>query len=161
MQSDALMDDDVFVMISSARGPSDYHSVVTGLCTVLSNSALKANPPPVEPAAHDQKHIDSNLFRTVQSSRNCFILRIQKYQTKISMTSKNESNANNTSPTNASGDNAHAELTVQLEDLLNTLSNKFAGVSSEIFAKMDEMSRRLDNLEAQLAANKDKKSSSG
>ncbi|KAK4657322.1 hypothetical protein QC762_211980 [Podospora pseudocomata] len=77
------------------------------------------------------------------------------------MASKNESNANNTSPTNASGDNAHAELTVQLEDLLNTLSNKFAGVSSEIFAKMDEMSRRLDNLEAQLAANKDKKSSSG
>lgn len=32
-------------------------------------------------------------------------------------------------------DDARAELTVQLEDLLNTLSNKFAGVSSEIFAK--------------------------
>lgn len=53
-------------------------------------------------------------------------------------------------------DDARAELTAQLEDLLNTLSNKFAGVSSEIFAKMDEMSRRLDNLEAQLMANKDK-----
>ncbi|KXX80915.1 Heat shock factor-binding protein 1 [Madurella mycetomatis] len=63
--------------------------------------------------------------------------------------------ANNTS------DDARAELTVQLEDLLNTLSNKFAGVSSEIFAKMDEMSRRLDNLEAQLMVNKDKKSGSG
>ncbi|GAB1314161.1 Heat shock factor-binding protein 1 [Madurella fahalii] len=58
-------------------------------------------------------------------------------------------------------DDARAELTVQLEDLLNTLSNKFAGVSSEIFAKMDEMSRRLDNLEAQLMASKDKKSASG
>ncbi|ELQ44295.1 hypothetical protein OOU_Y34scaffold00094g86 [Pyricularia oryzae Y34] len=43
------------------------------------------------------------------------------------------------------------ELTAQLEELLNTLSNKFAGVSSEIFAKMDEMSRRLDNIEAQLS----------
>lgn len=32
-------------------------------------------------------------------------------------------------------DDARGELTAQLEDLLNTLSNKFAGVSSEIFAK--------------------------
>ncbi|KAK0728112.1 heat shock factor binding protein 1-domain-containing protein, partial [Lasiosphaeria miniovina] len=53
-------------------------------------------------------------------------------------------------------DDARSDLTAQVEDLLNTLSNKFAGVSSEIFAKMDEMSRRLDNLEAQLVANKDK-----
>ncbi|KAK8067066.1 hypothetical protein PG997_013813, partial [Apiospora hydei] len=45
------------------------------------------------------------------------------------------------------------ELTVVVEELLNSLSNKFAGVSSEIFAKMDEMSRRLDNLESALKAN--------
>lgn len=75
-------------------------------------------------------------------------------------------------------DDARSELTAQVEDLLNTLSNKFAGVSSEIFAKsrhssqppfptsqtltdlVDEMSRRLDNLEAQLKDNKDKKSGS-
>ncbi|KAK3359988.1 hypothetical protein B0T25DRAFT_564945 [Lasiosphaeria hispida] len=64
------------------------------------------------------------------------------------------SNANSsTNQANNTGDDAHAELTAQLEELLNTLSNKFAGVSSEIFAKMDEMSRRLDNLESQLAAN--------
>ncbi|KAI1852412.1 hypothetical protein JX265_011045 [Neoarthrinium moseri] len=48
--------------------------------------------------------------------------------------------------------NSSDELNAVLEDLLNTLSNKFAGVSSEIFAKMDEMSRRLDNLEAALQA---------
>lgn len=35
----------------------------------------------------------------------------------------------------AGGDDARAELTQQLDELLNTLSNKFAGVSSEIFAK--------------------------
>ncbi|KAK4103925.1 hypothetical protein N658DRAFT_521758 [Parathielavia hyrcaniae] len=62
--------------------------------------------------------------------------------------------------TTSANDDARGELTAQLEDLLNTLSNKFAGVSSEIFAKMDEMSRRLDNLEAQLMANKDKNSAS-
>ncbi|KAK8041278.1 hypothetical protein PG994_014285 [Apiospora phragmitis] len=45
------------------------------------------------------------------------------------------------------------ELTAVVEELLNSLSNKFAGVSSEIFAKMDEMSRRLDNLESALKAN--------
>ncbi|KAG8159564.1 hypothetical protein KVR01_010201 [Diaporthe batatas] len=55
-------------------------------------------------------------------------------------------------------DDARAELTQQLDDLLNTLSNKFAGVSSEIFAKMDEMSRRIDSLEAALMANNDRDS---
>ncbi|KAL2023912.1 hypothetical protein VTK56DRAFT_689 [Thermocarpiscus australiensis] len=75
------------------------------------------------------------------------------------MASKSDTNANQATSTTT--DDARAELTAQLEDLLNTLSNKFAGVSSEIFAKMDEMSRRLDNLEAQLMANKDKTPGSG
>ncbi|ESZ94565.1 hypothetical protein SBOR_5055 [Sclerotinia borealis F-4128] len=48
---------------------------------------------------------------------------------------------------------ATAELSLVVDELLNSLSNKFAGVSSEIFAKMDEMSRRLDNLEATLQTN--------
>ncbi|KAI1312806.1 heat shock factor binding protein 1-domain-containing protein [Xylaria venustula] len=48
------------------------------------------------------------------------------------------------------------ELTIQVEELLNSLSSKFTTVSSEIFAKMDEMSRRLDNLEAALRANEEK-----
>ncbi|KAL2119359.1 hypothetical protein VTJ04DRAFT_6319 [Mycothermus thermophilus] len=68
------------------------------------------------------------------------------------MSSKND--APNTPP--STGEDARNELAAQLDDLLNTLSNKFAGVSSEIFAKMDEMSRRLDNLEAQLRANAEK-----
>ncbi|KAI8625379.1 heat shock factor-binding protein [Xylariaceae sp. FL1651] len=51
--------------------------------------------------------------------------------------------------------NSSDELTAVVEELLNSLSNKFAGVSSEIFAKMDEMSRRLDSLEAALQANKE------
>ncbi|KAK7427138.1 hypothetical protein QQZ08_006407 [Neonectria magnoliae] len=53
-------------------------------------------------------------------------------------------------------DETRADVTAAVEDLLNSLSNKFAGVSSEIFAKMDEMSRRLDNLEASLQENKSK-----
>lgn len=53
-------------------------------------------------------------------------------------------------------DDARAELTARIDDLINMLSNKFAGVSSEIFAKMDEMARRLDNLEAQLMPNTEK-----
>ncbi|KAK3378451.1 hypothetical protein B0H63DRAFT_247768 [Podospora didyma] len=71
-----------------------------------------------------------------------------------------ESNPDSSAASQATSpsDDARAELTAQLEELLNTLSNKFAGVSSEIFAKMDEMSRRLDNLEAQLIAHKDKPS---
>ncbi|KAG6271764.1 hypothetical protein E4U09_003764 [Claviceps aff. purpurea] len=62
------------------------------------------------------------------------------------------------------------DVSAAVEDLLNTMSNKFASVSSEIFAKKDEylvqcvliirvvddMSRRLENLEAALQAGKDK-----
>ncbi|CAK7199123.1 hypothetical protein SEUCBS139899_001795 [Sporothrix eucalyptigena] len=60
------------------------------------------------------------------------------------------SSNNNDSSQTMSSDDARADLTAQLDDLLNTVSNKFAGVSSEIFAKMDEMARRLDNLESAL-----------
>jgi heat shock factor-binding protein 1 len=56
--------------------------------------------------------------------------------------------------------NSSEELTAVVEDLLNSLSTKFTGVSNEIFAKMDEMSRRLDNLEAALKANQDSSSNS-
>lgn len=68
--------------------------------------------------------------------------------------------SNSSEPNNQpnTSDDARAELTQQLDDLLNTLSNKFAGVSSEIFAKMDEMSRRIDSLEAALMANNDRDS---
>ncbi|KAI5867328.1 heat shock factor-binding protein [Durotheca rogersii] len=63
------------------------------------------------------------------------------------------SNKTEETPKKEATTNSTDELTVVVEELLNTLSNKFAGVSSEIFAKMDEMSRRLDNLEAALQAN--------
>ncbi|KAH8790174.1 heat shock factor binding protein 1-domain-containing protein [Hyaloscypha finlandica] len=60
-------------------------------------------------------------------------------------------NANRQSVNSTTTDaSASAELSAVVDELLNSLSNKFAGVSSEIFAKMDEMSRRLDNLEATL-----------
>ncbi|KAJ2973214.1 hypothetical protein NQ176_g6736 [Zarea fungicola] len=48
------------------------------------------------------------------------------------------------------GDDARTELNAAVEELLNTIQNKFAGVSSEIFAKLDDMSSRLDKLEAEL-----------
>ncbi|KAI9649335.1 hypothetical protein NHQ30_001907 [Ciborinia camelliae] len=86
---------------------------------------------------------------------------------------------------------ATAELSLVVDELLNSLSNKFAGVSSEIFAKsmfspffpalssrtaisgfervqglivyetVDEMSRRLDNLEATLQSNMESKDGRG
>jgi len=60
-------------------------------------------------------------------------------------------NNNRLSTTSTTTDaSAPAELSAVVDELLNSLSNKFAGVSSEIFANMDEMSRRLDNLEATL-----------
>ncbi|PHH91229.1 hypothetical protein CDD83_1279 [Cordyceps sp. RAO-2017] len=57
----------------------------------------------------------------------------------------------------SSSEAGNADVTAAVEELLNSLSNKFAGISSEIFAKMDEMSRRLDNLEAAMQENKSSK----
>jgi len=45
---------------------------------------------------------------------------------------------------------APSELTAVVDELLNSLTVKFSSVSTEILAKMDEMSRRLDNLETTL-----------
>lgn len=68
------------------------------------------------------------------------------------MSSKDQEESTTTNDAGNSSD----ELTTVVEELLNSLSNKFTTVSSEIFAKMDEMSRRLDHLEAALRANEEK-----
>ncbi|KAL5329018.1 hypothetical protein ACEPPN_002527 [Leptodophora sp. 'Broadleaf-Isolate-01'] len=92
-----------------------------------------------------------------------------------SSSSPTNTNDNRNSVNSIAGDaTAPAELSAVVDELLNSLSNKFAGVSSEIFAKskhpihsipfgdtqpdnlaVDEMSRRLDNLEATLQSNID------
>lgn len=45
---------------------------------------------------------------------------------------------------------APAELAAVVDDLLDSLSKKFATVSTEIFEKLDSMSRRLDAMEQAL-----------
>jgi len=51
-------------------------------------------------------------------------------------------------------DKATAELSIVVDELLNQLSTKFAGISEELLSKMDDMSRRLDSLEASIQAGK-------
>ncbi|KAF4585775.1 heat shock factor binding protein 1 domain-containing protein [Ophiocordyceps camponoti-floridani] len=58
-------------------------------------------------------------------------------------------------------ESANADVGAAVEELLNSLSSKFATISSEMFAKMDEMSRRLDNLEAALRQQKASKEGGG
>ncbi|KAF2196256.1 hypothetical protein GQ43DRAFT_476490 [Delitschia confertaspora ATCC 74209] len=60
---------------------------------------------------------------------------------------------------NAAGDTSTSELTAVVEELLGQLSTKFSSVSSELLSKMDDMSRRLDNLEATIQANEGSKPS--
>ncbi|OCK75686.1 hypothetical protein K432DRAFT_307969, partial [Lepidopterella palustris CBS 459.81] len=52
----------------------------------------------------------------------------------------------------ATSDNASGELTAVVDELLGQLSTKFSTISSELISKMDDMSRRLDNLEATIQA---------
>jgi len=60
-------------------------------------------------------------------------------------------------PVSLVSEDAPAELSVVVDELLNSLSNKFANVSNDIFAKMDDMSKRLDSLEATIQANEESK----
>ncbi|OSS43363.1 hypothetical protein B5807_11938 [Epicoccum nigrum] len=52
-----------------------------------------------------------------------------------------------------------AELAAVVDDLLNQLNTKFTTISSDLLSKMDDMSRRLDNLESQIQAGDGKGSS--
>ncbi|KAL7797590.1 heat shock factor binding protein 1 domain-containing protein [Trichoderma ceciliae] len=80
----------------------------------------------------------------------------------FNMSSNRDSLASNPAAPNVkqNTEDSSADVTAAVEELLNSLSNKFAGVSSEIFAKMDEMSRRLDNLEAALLESKNNEAGS-
>ncbi|RDA93457.1 hypothetical protein CP533_2674 [Ophiocordyceps camponoti-saundersi (nom. inval.)] len=65
-----------------------------------------------------------------------------------------ESSKDQEASPSASTEPVNADIGVAVEELLNSLSNKFSGISSEMFAKMDAMSRRLDKLEAAVMQNK-------
>ncbi|KAK3213514.1 hypothetical protein GRF29_28g180491 [Pseudopithomyces chartarum] len=60
---------------------------------------------------------------------------------------------------NSSTDSS-AELQQVVDELLTQLQSKFTSVSSELLAKMEDMSRRLDNLEATLQTGDGKASGS-
>ncbi|QSS55294.1 hypothetical protein I7I53_03142 [Histoplasma capsulatum var. duboisii H88] len=50
------------------------------------------------------------------------------------------------------GDESSNQLAQAVDELLDQLQNKFDKVSTEIFGKLDDMARRLDQLEAALAS---------
>lgn len=62
------------------------------------------------------------------------------------------SNSETASILNASKDDSTAELTAVVDELLGQLNSKFNSISSELLSKMDDMSRRLDSLEATIQA---------
>ncbi|PYH78762.1 hypothetical protein BO82DRAFT_394454 [Aspergillus uvarum CBS 121591] len=57
----------------------------------------------------------------------------------------------NSSTTTTPAPEPQSELNAAVDDLLDQLQHKFDGVSREIFGKLDDMARRLDELEASLA----------
>ncbi|KAI4808838.1 hypothetical protein E4T44_10928 [Aureobasidium sp. EXF-8845] len=57
-----------------------------------------------------------------------------------------------TDSTNGPEASSSDDLATVVDDLLNQLSTKFTNISSDLLTKMDEMSRRLDNLEASIQA---------
>lgn len=52
----------------------------------------------------------------------------------------------------STGDENENDLVKAVDNLLNNLGPKFSKVSAELFAKMDEMSQRLDDMEAAIKA---------
>ncbi|EPS32505.1 hypothetical protein POX_d05335 [Penicillium oxalicum] len=51
-----------------------------------------------------------------------------------------------------SNSDAQGQLTAAVDELLDQLQGKFDKVSKEMFGKLDDMTRRLDELEASLTA---------
>ncbi|KAJ5327331.1 hypothetical protein N7541_009857 [Penicillium brevicompactum] len=51
-----------------------------------------------------------------------------------------------------SNSGSQGQLNAAVDDLLNELQSKFENVSTELFGKLDDMTKRLDDLEASLAA---------
>jgi heat shock factor-binding protein 1 len=47
---------------------------------------------------------------------------------------------------------AQGQLTAAVDELLDQLQSKFDNVSKEVFGKLDDMTRRLDELEASLTS---------
>ncbi|KAK3116234.1 hypothetical protein LTR53_003605 [Teratosphaeriaceae sp. CCFEE 6253] len=62
---------------------------------------------------------------------------------QVKKLSISESNSSETPP---------SELVAVVDDLLNQLNSKFSNLSGELIGKLDEMSRRLDSLEANIQA---------
>jgi hypothetical protein len=60
------------------------------------------------------------------------------------------SSVNTTSDTSDLAESSANELTAAVDDLLTTLRAKFASATTDMLAKMDDMSRRLDSLEQTL-----------
>ncbi|KAH8425309.1 heat shock factor-binding 1 family protein [Aspergillus melleus] len=54
------------------------------------------------------------------------------------------------SPASDQNADAQTQLTAAVDDLLDQLQHKFDNVSQEMFGKLDEMVRRLDELEASM-----------
>ncbi|KAE9980593.1 hypothetical protein BLS_004138 [Venturia inaequalis] len=77
-----------------------------------------------------------------------------KEQLNESASSNRSSTATTARPESETTDKATAELSIVVDELLNQLSAKFAGISEELISKMDDMSKRLDNLESSIQAGK-------
>ncbi|KAF6222136.1 hypothetical protein HO133_001222 [Letharia lupina] len=58
----------------------------------------------------------------------------------------------NPRPSTALSTGDENDLVKAVDNLLNNLGPKFSKVSAELFAKMDEMSQRLDDMEAAIKA---------
>lgn len=58
----------------------------------------------------------------------------------------------NPRPSTALSTGDQNDLVKAVDNLLNNLGPKFSKVSAELFAKMDEMSQRLDDMEAAIKA---------
>ncbi|KAL1302951.1 hypothetical protein AAFC00_003270 [Neodothiora populina] len=58
-------------------------------------------------------------------------------------------------------DTSPSELASAIDDLLNQLTSKFTNISSDLLGKMDDMSRRLDTLEATIQSSNSKATAAG
>ncbi|EGD89719.1 hypothetical protein H112_03352 [Trichophyton rubrum D6] len=60
-----------------------------------------------------------------------------------------------TSQQGVADENSAQQLVTAVDELLDQLQNRFENVSTEILGKLDDMSRRIDELENSIASTRD------
>ncbi|KAI9793862.1 MAG: hypothetical protein M1816_007114 [Peltula sp. TS41687] len=126
--------------------PSSSTTADPNLTPISTTPTPTPTPPLTTVPAPTSTTEESNLSTTTTSASNLLPPASTSMSLSLSPSPSPDADANDNNHDDDDGVSP-AELSAVVDGLLDSLTNKFSGVSKEIFGKMDDMARRLDALE--------------